>query len=65
MLELVKGKRIGIITNPTGIDLNLKMMVDMIVDECITYNCEVKAFFSPEHGKTRIYYIIWGMRGDK
>lgn len=45
-LEL-KGKRVGLITNQTGLDQGLTQNVD-IFDE--SDNVELKAIFSPEHG---------------
>lgn len=44
---LLKGKKVGLITNPTGIDRNLQSTVD------IFHNCpdfELVALFGPEHG---------------
>ena len=43
--ELFQGQRIGLITNPTGIDKNLKSSVE-IFSECTN----ITAIFSPEHG---------------
>lgn len=45
--EMLRGKSIGIITNPTGVNRNLKSTIDLL------YNAEgvtVKALYSPEHG---------------
>ncbi|NOX96825.1 MAG: DUF1343 domain-containing protein [Nitrospirae bacterium] len=46
-LDLLKGKRVGLITNPTGVDRNLKTTVDLLWE-----NPQVKlvALFGPEHG---------------
>lgn len=46
-LDLLKGKKVGLITNPTGVDGNLKSTVDLLWE-----NSEVKlvALFGPEHG---------------
>ncbi len=46
-LDLVKGKRVGLITNPTGTDSRLATTVDLFLE-----NPEVKlvALYGPEHG---------------
>lgn len=46
-LDLVKGKRLGLITNPTGIDSNFKSIIDLFYK-----NQEIKlvALYGPEHG---------------
>ena len=44
---ILKGKKIGIITNPTGVNKNLESTIDLL------HSCndiEVKVLFSPEHG---------------
>lgn len=41
------GKRVGLITNPTGVDNNLKSTVDILHD---AENVELVALFGPEHG---------------
>lgn len=45
--DAVKGKRIGLITNPTGVDSQLKATADILAQ---ADGVEVKAFFAPEHG---------------
>lgn len=42
---IFKGKRLGLITNPTGVDKNLKSTIDILHD-----NYDLVALFSPEHG---------------
>lgn len=44
-LHLFEGKRVGIITNPTGVDHEFRSTVDILVK-----NVHVTALFSPEHG---------------
>lgn len=46
-LDLVKGKRVGLITNPTGVDSNLKSTIDLFYK-----NPEINlvALYGPEHG---------------
>ncbi len=43
----LKGKRIGLITNPTGVDNNLKSTVDIFYE---SPNVNLTALFGPEHG---------------
>ncbi|MBL8047466.1 MAG: DUF1343 domain-containing protein [Chthonomonas sp.] len=42
----LKGKRVGLITNPTGVDVNLDANVDLMLKAGI----KVVALFGPEHG---------------
>ncbi len=43
----IEGKRIGLITNQTGVDTNLKSTVKIFLEAT---NCHVTALFAPEHG---------------
>jgi uncharacterized protein YbbC (DUF1343 family) len=43
----IAGKRIGLITNQTGVDTNLKSTVKLFLE---AKNCKVTALFAPEHG---------------
>lgn len=43
----LKGKRVGLITNPTGVDRNLKSTIDILHE---APGVELTALFSPEHG---------------
>lgn len=43
----LKGKRVGLITNPTGIDSNLKSTIDILFEE---KSLSLVALFGPEHG---------------
>ncbi len=45
--EGLRGKRVGLITNPTGIDNNLKSTIDILHE---APDVELVALFSPEHG---------------
>ena len=45
--SILKGKKIGIITNPTGVNKNLESTIDLL-HTC--NNVDVKVLFSPEHG---------------
>lgn len=43
----LRGKRVGVLTNPTGVDSKLRMLVDsMFADKSMNLIC----FFAPEHG---------------
>ncbi|WLD92811.1 DUF1343 domain-containing protein [Alkalihalobacillus sp. AL-G] len=45
--ELIEGKRVGLITNPTGVDQNLSSVVDLLFNEP---GVELTALYGPEHG---------------
>ncbi|PGM57139.1 DUF1343 domain-containing protein [Bacillus sp. AFS053548] len=45
--ELLIGKKVGLITNPTGIDSKLNSIVDLLYEDP---NIELTALFGPEHG---------------
>lgn len=47
LLKIVRGKRVGLITNPTGVDGRLRMIADRLREDPHT---TVVAFFAPEHG---------------
>lgn len=46
-LDLVKGKRVGLITNPTGVDGLLRSTIDLFQ---ASPEIELVALYSPEHG---------------
>lgn len=43
----LKGKRVGLLTNPTGVDRNLRSTIDILND---AEGVKLVALFSPEHG---------------
>jgi len=45
--EILKGKKVGLITNPTGVDRNLKSAVDIINSAS---GVKLTALYGPEHG---------------
>lgn len=45
--DVLKGKRVGLITNPTGVNRNLKSTVDILFE---APEVELVALFGPEHG---------------
>ena len=45
--KLLEGKRVGLITNPTGVDNNLKSTIDILHE---APNVKLVALFGPEHG---------------
>ena len=45
--EKLKGKRVGLITNPSGVDNNLVSTIDILAN---APGVELKALYSPEHG---------------
>jgi uncharacterized protein YbbC (DUF1343 family) len=46
-LDLVKGKRVGLITNPTGVDADLRSTIDLFQTEPAI---DLVALYGPEHG---------------
>jgi uncharacterized protein YbbC (DUF1343 family) len=46
-LDLVKGKRVGLITNPTGVDSRLRSLVDLLKE---AKGVRLVALYGPEHG---------------
>ncbi|MDQ0482594.1 exo-beta-N-acetylmuramidase NamZ family protein [Guptibacillus hwajinpoensis] len=45
--ELIEGKSVGLITNPTGVDQNLVSIVDLLHNDP---DVDLKALYGPEHG---------------
>ena len=45
--EGLRGMRVGLITNPTGVDNNLKSTIDILAE---APEVELKGLYSPEHG---------------
>lgn len=45
--KILEGKRVGLITNPTGVDWNLKSTIDLLYE---AENVNLVALFGPEHG---------------
>lgn len=45
--KALQGKRVGLITNPTGVDNNLKSTIDILHD---APNVQLVALYGPEHG---------------
>lgn len=45
--DLIKGKRVGLITNPTGVDQNLNSIVDLLHNDP---EITLTALYGPEHG---------------
>jgi len=52
-LELIKGKTIGLITNPTGVDSKFRSTIDLL-HEC--KECKLIALYGPEHGIRGDFY---------
>ena len=45
--KLLEGKRVGLITNPTGVDNRLRSTIDILAE---APNVNLVALFGPEHG---------------
>jgi uncharacterized protein YbbC (DUF1343 family) len=52
--DLLQGKRVGVVTNHTGIDAKGKHLVDLLLEA----NVNIVKLFSPEHG-------LYGIKDDK
>ena len=46
-IDLIKDKRVGLITNPTGVDQNVTSIVDLLYNNT---NVNLTALYGPEHG---------------
>lgn len=49
-LARLDGKRVGLITNPTGVDADLTHSVDLLIAGQEEGNYELSALYAPEHG---------------
>ncbi|WP_152189063.1 exo-beta-N-acetylmuramidase NamZ family protein [Georgenia satyanarayanai] len=49
-LALLDGKRVGLITNPTGVDSELTHSMDLLIAGEAEGNYELTALYAPEHG---------------
>lgn len=45
--DILKGKRVGLVTNPTAVNQNLKSTIDILFEE---KDVQLVALFGPEHG---------------
>jgi uncharacterized protein YbbC (DUF1343 family) len=43
--RVLKGKRVGLVTNPTGVDSRLRSTIDILAE-----NVDLRVLFGPEHG---------------
>lgn len=48
--EVLKGKRVGLVTNPTGVDSRLVSTVDILDSAARTGTFKLAALYGPEHG---------------
>jgi uncharacterized protein YbbC (DUF1343 family)/CubicO group peptidase (beta-lactamase class C family) len=48
--DILKGRKIGLITNPTGIDRQRRATADLLNDQAKAGSLQLVAFFGPEHG---------------
>lgn len=47
---LLKGKRVGILTNHTGVSKDLRPTVDLLKEDAYKHGYTITALFAPEHG---------------
>ena len=45
--DLLEGKRVGLVTNPTGVDQDLNTTVDLLFEDS---DIKLTALYGPEHG---------------
>ena len=45
--DILKGKRVGLVTNPTGVDSKLKSTIDILFE---SKEVNLIALYGPEHG---------------
>ena len=50
--KILEGKRVGLITNPTGVDNSLKSTIDILFE---APNVNLVALYGPEHGVRGAY----------
>lgn len=50
--HLLKGKRLGLITNQTGVTSRMEKNIDFIITHSAAAQCTLVALFAPEHGLT-------------
>jgi len=54
-MEKIKGKKVGMLTNPTSVDGSMSPLFNTIIQLAPKYNATLACFFAPEHG----------LRGDR
>ena len=55
--KCLEGKRVGLITNPTGVDNHMKSTIDILHE---APNVNLVALYGPEHGVAVILHIAFG-----
>lgn len=55
LMEGIRGKKVGMLTNPTSVDGSMTLLFDRIIQMAPKYNTTLVCFFAPEHG----------LRGDR
>lgn len=49
-LDVLSGTRVGLITNPTGADRELRSLIDLLIEKQAEGDFELVALYGPEHG---------------
>lgn len=62
---LLKGKRIGIITNQTAINSDFKTTIDILKSNALEKNYQLIALFAPEHGINGAAYAFQAIQESK
>lgn len=55
-VPLLTGKRIGLITNHTAVNKELRTARDLLKANALTYGYRLTALFAPEHGISGVFY---------
>lgn len=54
--SILRGKKIGLITNHTAVDSQGNSTIDLLKQNAQAYGYTIAAFFAPEHGLTGLHY---------
>ena len=63
--SLLKGKKIGLVTNHTAINSRMQTTIFLLKTYAKTGNCTLKALFAPEHGLTGSQYASENILHEK
>ena len=62
IMKQIKGKKVGLITNQTGIDSNLKSTIELLLEN---KDVNLVALFAPEHGIKGSFYAGENVKSSK
>lgn len=64
-IHLIKGKRVGLITNHTALNSKMVSTMDLLKKNSSSYGYTVSAFFAPEHGITGAIHASEMVKDEK